>query len=186
MLPISTWDSHHFDQLGSNALCEEQTLTFITAIIIVDDVYYHLPLTPSAHLHMWCFRAAVGRRVCVHCCCCSSVAQRMRRSTAQNKHPCLPTILTPPSPTYRLTIYHIFFALVPRTQLSYHRPATRHSAGMTFLGSIQQYGVFRPWWRGLVKRSHAREMPLRCGAHTHAGMHLDKRSEPDYPCLFVR
>lgn len=57
MLPISTWDSHHFDQLGSNALCEEQTLTFITAIIIVDDVYYHYDL----RLLHTCICGAFGR-----------------------------------------------------------------------------------------------------------------------------
>ena len=92
--PISTWDSHHFDQLGSNALCEEQTLTFITAIIIVDDVYYHLPLTPSAHLHMWCFRAAVGRRVCALLLrFCGT--EEGEYSTAQKEHPTIPPSYIP-------------------------------------------------------------------------------------------
>jgi hypothetical protein len=81
---------------------------------------------------MWCFRAAVGRRVCVHCCCCSSVAQR--RSPAQNKHPCLPTILTPPSPTYRLTIYHIFFRSHPANPNILSSPSHTALCGHDFFG----------------------------------------------------
>jgi hypothetical protein len=82
---------------------------------------------------MWCFRAAVGRRICVHCCCCSSVAQR-RRSTAQNEHPCLPTILTPSSPTYRLTIYHIFFRSRPANPIILSSPSHTALCGHDFFG----------------------------------------------------
>jgi hypothetical protein len=90
---MRTWDSHHFDQLGSNALCgamldarSKPWPSPITAIIIiVDDVYYHLRL-----LHI-CTCGAIGRPLggaCVHYCCCGSVAQNdVGRSATQNEHP---------------------------------------------------------------------------------------------------
>jgi hypothetical protein len=131
---------------------------FITAIIIVDvsslACQDTLPLlTPSAHLHMWCF--AGGRWAARVCIVAALLWHRGGGSTVQPKRSIprflLPSYL-PPSPTRKLNppIYHIFFLLDPQTQISYRRPATRHSAGMTFLGSFQQYGGFRPWWRGLV------------------------------------
>ena len=132
---------------------------FITAIIIVDvsslACQDTLPLlTPSAHLHMWCF--AGGRwaaRVCIVAALLWHRGGGVQYSPKGASHDSsLLHTLVPPSPTHKLNppIYHIFFLLDPQTQISYRRPATRHSAGMTFLGSFQQYGGFRPWWRGLV------------------------------------
>ena len=99
-------------------------------------------------------RAAVGRRVCallLRFCGTEEGGVQYSPKGASHDSSLLHT-LVPPSPTHKLNppIYHIFFLLDPQTQISYRRPATRHSAGMTFLGSFQQYGGFRPWWRGLV------------------------------------
>ena len=62
--PNSTWDSHHSAVINwAPILC---SITIIV-IIIVDDVSWlaclDTLLAPSAHLHMWCSPAAVGRRV---------------------------------------------------------------------------------------------------------------------------
>ena len=143
--PISTWDySHHFDQLGSNALStvrrQQHALTFVTVTTDEVDGSWLACLEPRHTTCAFCTPAyvvfAVGR-----CAprCCIAVA---RRSWNLAIHP---SILTQDSsPTCILIIYHVFF--YSTRQPNYLIVAQPHGslrAAMTFLASIQQYGGFR-------------------------------------------
>jgi hypothetical protein len=92
------------NQLGSNALCFHHRPR---AIIIVDVSSLACqdtlpPLTPSAHLHVWCFGGRPLGGACVHYCCCASVAQR-RGNMAQKEHPTIYSIYHPALRVPKLT-----------------------------------------------------------------------------------
>jgi hypothetical protein len=138
------------NQLGSNALCfhhrqPSSSLTFRRSHVKTH--YHYLRLLHTCI----CGALAGGRWAARVCIIVAALPWHRGGGIIIQPKKGIPRLLTP-SPMCKSTPPNIsyLFLLDPQTQISYRRPATRHSVGMTFLGLFQQYGGFRPWWRGLV------------------------------------